>query len=430
MKEKNIVDHQTFPNSIRNKPEFLVGEPGRNAVNFLVDRLLRSLIWGASDGAEKFSVQVTTDNILKVQRQWGVDEKPFQALGEQWLDYKYESLAQALFNSCLAAIRSQKFEQHEWLNGNPYLSVYFPIALALAEHAKVALRVDGYLWTQSFQDGVPSSRFERSITDEKGSHLSLEIKLDSKLLGDEVQGYPFRVRLREFSAFVPSLQVAVKYKAFKPKEFNGEEGLVSLLNFFVPVDDRLHQDPFVFSFEENSVSYECAAFLLHSAMERFKSFADFDESYHGGPHDVLFRKSVRQVLRRFCKVEVPRKRRTLEMIASSRMSYFGQFGSPIPYQPEERKTQIARTLPGVAAVIRVRSPRLDWESNFRSRLVGPELEGIVGQPLSLAFRNWLLDHLDTVEEWRKQWLPKKRRKAKKKKKKKAVEPVTPDKLAE
>lgn len=421
---------QAYPNCIRENPEFLVGEPGRNAVNFLLDRALRSLVWGASsEDLGSMAIRVNTDNHLKIEREWNSAGSPFKALGSEWLSYEHHSLGQELFRACLAAIQSQKCGQHEWVGGNPYLSIYLPVMLALSQKAKLSLRTDGYLWTQSFSDGMPASRVERSISDLPGSHLALEVDLDSKLVGDEVQVYPFRIRLREFAAFVPGFRLALKYKAFKPKEFQSDDGVLSLLNYFVPEEDRLHEQPFVFSFQEGALTYDCAAYLLHSAMERFKAFADFDESYHGGPHERLFRKTVRQVVRRFCKVEVPKKRRSLEMIASSRMSYFGQFGSTIPYQPEERKTQNARTLPGVAAVIRVRSPELNWESNFRSRLTEPNLERSVGQPLSLAFRNWLLDHLDTVEEWRKQWLPKKRRKAKKKKKK-AAEPATPDKLTE
>jgi hypothetical protein len=316
------VDPQTFPIPIRQKPEFLVGEPGRNAVTFLTDRVFRSLIWGANKQAGKLSTLVTTDNVVKIQREWGEGEKPFEALGTDWLDYEHDSLAKELFGSCLAAIQSRQFGQHQWIGGNPYLTIYLPVLLALSEKAKFALRLDGYLWTQSFADGLPSSRLERSISDQSGSHLSLEVSLDSKLLGEEVQVYPFRVRLREFTSFVPGLLVELKYKAFKPKSFQAQDGLLSLLDFFVPEDDRLHEDPFVFSFEHEDLTYDCVAYLLHSAMERFKAFADFDESYHGGPHERILRKSVRQVLKRFCKIEVPRKRRSLEMIASSRMSYF------------------------------------------------------------------------------------------------------------
>jgi DNA gyrase/topoisomerase IV subunit B len=421
----------TYPDQIRAKPEFLVGELGRHAVSFLIDRVFRSLVWGAKKSDPgTLKLQVELDNTLKLERVWGDQSELFEGLGTGWPNVECESLTEDLFRRCLAGIQGAETGQLEWVSGNPFLTVYLPVAFALSTEASISIRSGGYIWSQSFENGVAQRRVDRSITDEKDTRLALELKLDPKLLEDELQVYPFRIRLREFASLVPGLRIELKYKSFKPKEFLSAEGMTDLLCFFVPEEDRLHEDPFEFRFDKDGLVYHCSAFLLHSAMERFKAFADFDESYHGGLHEQLFRKTVRQMVRRFCKVEIPVKRQSLENIASSRMSYFGQFGSTIPYQSEERKSQFVRTLPGVAAAIRVGSPDLDWETNFRARVTAPRFEGEVGEALSFAFRNWLLDHLETIEEWRKQWIPKKRRKRKRKKKKKTQEPAKPEKIDE
>jgi len=421
----------TYPEQIRAKPEFLVGELGRHAVSFLLDRVFRCLVWGAdSEDPGSLSLKVELDNTLKLERAWGEGQKVFDALGDEWPNVECESLMEDCFLKCLEGIQQKTTGQLEWTSGNPFLTVYLPVAFALSTEAKLSVRQGGYEWSQSYENGVAERRVDRSLTDEKDTWLSLELKLDSKLMEDELQVYPFRIRLREFASLVPGLKLDLKYKSFKPKEFLSERGMTDLLEFFVPEEDRLHEQPFEFRFEEDGLVYHVSAFLLHSAMERFKSFADFDESYHGGLHEQLFRKTVRQVIRRFCKVEIPVKRQSLENVASSRMSYFGQFGSTIPYQSEERKSQFVRTLPGVAAAIRVGSPDLSWETNFRARVTGPKVERAVGQELSMGFRNWLLDHLDTVEVWKKQWEPKKRKKRRKKRKKKAQEPAKPEKIDE
>lgn len=394
-----------FPSTIRAKPEYLVGELGRQGVNYLTDRLFRSLIWGASaESPGSLKVVVASDGGLKIRRTSSAAFPLFP--GD-------ESLMADCYHRCLTGLQAGGVEQYAWAEGNPFQTIFLPVAVALSSQAKVTVKQGGRFFSQSYVDGVEKGPVVHTPSEDSESFLELEIRLDSQLLKDEFQAFPFRIRFREFASLVPGLDITLKYKSFKEMKFCFEHGMVDLLNFFVPLEDRLHEDPFVFRYSDQNMLYECGLYLLHSAMERIKSFIDFDETYNGGVHERVLRQSVRRVVRRISGLEIPVRRQSIENIACSRMSYFGQFGSTVPYHQGQSKNEQVRTVPGVAAAIRVCSPELESDTNFRARLVGPNLERTVGPDLTMAFRGWLLDHRDTVTEWRKQWQPKKRKKRKK-----------------
>lgn len=393
-----------FPATIRAKPEYLVGELGRQGVNYLTDRLFRSLVWGApSEAPGGLKVVVSSEGALKIKRT--VSTACPLLVGD-------ESLMADCYQRCLTGLNAGAMDQYAWVEGNPFQTIFLPVAVALSSQAKVTVKQGGYFFSQSYSGGVENGPVVRTSSVDNESYLELEIRLDSQLLKDEFQAYPFRIRFREFASLIPGLDISLKYKAFKEMKFLSHHGLTDLLDFFVPLEDRLHERPFVFRYRDQTLEYECCLYLLHAAMERIKSFIDFDESYNGGVHERLLRKTVRHVVRRISGLEIPVRRQSIENIACSRMSYFGQFGSTVPYHQGQSKSEQVRTLPGVAAAIRVCSPELESDTNFRARLVGPNLEPRIGPDLTRAFRTWLLQQRDTVDEWRKQWQPKKRKKAK------------------
>ena len=92
------------------------------------------------------------------------------------------------------------------------------------------------------------------------------------------------------------------------------------------------------------------------------------------------------------------------------MTYFGTFGSTVPFQKESRGNQFVKIVPGVAACVRVAGPSLQWEKGGnRSRLTGPNLGKKIQPELTVEFRRWLLEQSDVFNEWKLQWAPKKRR---------------------
>ncbi len=411
-----------FPTPIRAKPEYFVGELGRHAVHYLLDRMFRSLVWGCDESRPgKFSLVVSTDGTLRIERNWPGETHVFPGLGQDWVRRANDSLLETCFSQCVSQIQSGQFGQLDWTAGNPFVTIFLPVAFALSHKGKLTVASDGMSWTQVFKDGAPETPIQRSGGRSEAG-ISIELQLDHKLLGDELQVYPFRIRLREFASLIPGLEVSLKYKSFQPLEFKAERGMEDLLNFFVPLEDRLHEEPFSFRFSGEGLEYECSLYLIHSAMERFKAFASFDESYHGGQHERLLRKTIRGVFRRLNKLEIPVRRQSLDNIASSRMSYFGQFGATVPYNRDQRKNEHVRTVPGVAATVVIKSPGLEWDTNYRARLVSPQLGKELADELEVAFRNWVLGHAKTLQEWRKQWIPKKRRSRKTKAKKPTKEP--------
>lgn len=233
--------------------------------------------------------------------------------------------------------------------------------------------------------------------------------MDSVLLQEEVRAYPFRIRVQELACLFPGLKMDIRYKGFAPLNYDCQHGMRDLVDFIVSEDDRLHPDPFQFFAEDGDTKFEVALYLVTSEMEKIKAFAGFDETYHGGVHDECLRDVLSDLFQRLFKFELPDRRQSLDNIASSRMTYFGQYGSTVPFQKESRGNQFVKIVPGVAACVRVSSPNLQWEKGNRSRLTGPNLTSNIQPELTVEFRRWLLEQAEVFNEWKLQWAPKKRR---------------------
>ena len=397
-----------FPGPIRHKPEYFISEKGRMGVYYLVDHLLRAICWGYdTENPGSLSIDVKTDGSLILKRLFAGEEQLFPALPELATDSS-GSLANDMFRQCVQAINSKAFGRSDFVRGNPFLLTFLPITIALSSRAKLKLTQGGSTRVQNYKDGVAVDSIAHSKGERSG--IELEVVLDSALLGEEVRAYPFRIRIQELACLFPGMAMDVRYKGFAAESYKADSGMRYLLDFIVSSDDRLHNDPFLFSVTEGEVTLEAALYLVTSEMEKIKVFAGFDETYHGGVHDECLRDVLIELFAGGYKFEVPDRRQSLDNIASSRMTYFGAFGSTVPFQKESRGNHFVKIIPGVAACLRMSAPTLQWEKGgARSRLIGPAVPPALREGLAMEFRRWLLERPDLFNDWKQQWAPKKRR---------------------
>lgn len=397
-----------FPGPLRHRPELFITEKGRLGVYHLVDHLLQAVCWGYDrENPGTLSIDVKTDGTLILKRVFAHQEKLFPELPDLQ-GPSSGSLANDMFRQCLQAINSKNFERTQDMRGNPYLLTFLPMTVGLSSRAKIKLTENGSTRVQNYKDGLAVD----SVAHSKGerSAIELEAVLDSALLAEEVRAYPFRIRVQELACLFPGLAMDIRYKGFAPLTYQCKDGMTDLVKFIVSEEDRLHPDAFYFKTKDGQTSFEVALFLVISEMEKIKAFAGFAETCHGGVHDECVRDVLSDLFARLFKFQLPDRRQSLDNIASSRMTYFGTFGSTVPFQKESRGNQFVKIIPGVAACIRVTGPELQWEKGTnRSRLTGPNLSQTVLPELTVEFRRWLLEHAEVFNEWKLQWAPKKRR---------------------
>ena len=396
-----------FPGPVRHRPELFISEKGRLGVYYLVDHLLQAVCWGYDqEKPGSLEIDVKTDGTLILKRAFEDDAALFPEL-PKLQGSSSGSIANDMFRQCIQAINSKKFKRTQQVKGNPYLLNFLSLTIALSSQAKLKLTEGGSSRVQNYKEGLPID----SIAHSKGevSGIELEAVLDSELLAEEVRAYPFRIRVQELACLFPSLTMDIRYKGFAPLNYKCEEGMKNLVDFIVPEDDRLHPDAFRFKSQDGDNTFEVALYLVISEMEKIKAFAGFSETYHGGVHDDCLRDVLSDLFQRLFKFQLPDRRQSLDNIASSRMTYFGTFGSTVPFQKENRGNQFVKIVPGVAACVRVSGPNLQWEKGANSRLTGPILSKAIQPELTVEFRRWLLEHAEVFKQWKLQWAPKKRR---------------------
>ena len=397
-----------FPGPLRHRPELFITGKGRIGVYHLVDHLLQAVCWGYDkEKPGSLDIDVKTDGTLIINRSFETEEALFPELPD--IDGPSSgSLANDMFRQCLQAIGSKKFQRTQQVKGNPYLLTFLTMAIGLSSRAKVKLTEKGSSRVQNYKDGLPVD----SLAYSKGelSAIELEAVLDSEILGEEVRAYPFRIRVQELACLFPGLTMDIRYKGFQAEQFCCVHGMKDLVDSIVPEDDRLHPDAFCFETRDGDIVFEVALYLVMSEMEKIKVFAGFSETCHGGVHDDCLRDVLGDLFLRLFKFQFPDRRQSLDNIASSRMTYFGKFGSTVPFQKENRGNQFVKIVPGVAACVRMSSPNLQWEKGSnKSRLTGPSLTDAVQPELTIEFRRWLLEHAEVFKAWKQQWAPKKRR---------------------
>ncbi|MBI3925695.1 MAG: hypothetical protein HY319_09155 [Armatimonadetes bacterium] len=372
-----------------------------------MDQLIRSLLWGTDRGRlGELSLSVETDGTLKLERCWPGEDLAMPELGQDAV--LGGSLMAMSFERCVQGIGSPRSGRLDWVRGNPYASIFLPVAVALSSRADLSFQSNGASLGQSYRDGEPVEPIRRAPGGQEAK-LRLDLQLDSRLLGGEVPAYPFKIRASELVCLLPGLQVALQYKGFRPLNFRCQNGMADLLELYVPVEERLHPEPFSFETREGEVGYRCSVFLTRSEMERIKSFASLEETHLGGVHEDLLRRVVQDVVRMH-KIDIPVRRQSYDNVASSRMSYFGTSGVIVPFRREAHQGEFMGTIPGLAAAVHVNSAGLEWETNYRARLVGPEmlLENVRPQ-LHNEFQRWVLEHPEAIHVWAAQWLQQEKR---------------------
>lgn len=396
-----------FPGPLRHRPELFLTEKGRLGVYYLVDHLLQAVCWGydsAKPGA--LAIDVKTDGTLLLKRTFDHEDPLFPAL-PKLQGPTSGSMANDMFRQCLESINSKAFTRSQQVPGNPYLLTFLAMTIGLSVKAKLKLTEKGSSRVQNYKDGLAVD----SVAHSKGENSAIELEavLDSTLLSEEVRAYPFRIRVRELACLFPGINMDIRYKGFTAENHNSSEGMKNLVDCIVPEDDRLHPDAFQFKTTDGDTTFEVALYLVISEMEKIKAFAGFSETFHGGVHDECVRDVLIDLFQRLFKFQLPDRRQSLDNIASSRMTYFGAFGSTVPFQKENRGNQFVKIVPGIAACVRVSSPNLQWEKGARSRLTAPSLSKVIQPELMVEFRRWLLEHAQVFKEWKLQWAPKKRR---------------------
>lgn len=210
---------------------------------------------------------------------------------------------------------------------------------------------DGKLWMMDFEKGVRTSDLrELSRTDKTGTKLSFQP--DPTIFPDT--SFSFDVltrRLQELAFLTPGIRILLKdERADREETFHYEEGLVEFVRYLNRTQTPILSDVIRLSGASDGVEVDVAMQHNDGYTENVRAFANNIFNVDGGSHLSGFRAALTRSLNTYAKKN-------------------NLFKDTAPAGEDFRE--------GLTAIISVRVPDPQFESQTKVKLTNPEVEGIV-----------------------------------------------------
>lgn len=250
---------------------------------------------------------------------------------------------------------------------------------ALSAEFRSNIKRDGFLWQQVYRGGIPVTPVEkiRPLEEDEGTGTIQTFVPDFSIMDpNEFSFETLRHRFREMAFVTRSVTLTLRDERVKPipKEttFYFEGGLRSFVRYLNRNRNVLH-DPVYGDREVEftpegkpsfSVGVEVAFQYTDTAAISELAFANTINTPDGGSHLTGLRSAITSVINRYA--------RKANLLKEKDQNFSG-----------------SDTLEGLTAIVSVKHPDPQFESQTKVKLLNPEVQGAVSQVVSEAFQEFL-----------------------------------------
>ncbi|MCO5186537.1 MAG: DNA topoisomerase (ATP-hydrolyzing) subunit B [Anaerolineae bacterium] len=241
---------------------------------------------------------------------------------------------------------------------------------ALSEWMEVTVKRDGYVWTQRYERGIPqhSVKRGRKLARDEATGTSTHFKFDQAIFEPEAT-YKYETLLNRFRemAFVTSgIFLSLRDEHTTPAQemnFYFEGGLKSFVRYLNRNRQVLHEPVYAVK-ESDNIEVELAIQYTASMVTSEFSFANTINTPDGGTHLTGLRTALTRVLNTY-----------------ARKNSFLKDKDPNFSSDDTRE--------GVTAVVSVKHPDPQFESQTKVKLMNAEVSGIVSSIAGEALSTYL-----------------------------------------
>ncbi len=250
---------------------------------------------------------------------------------------------------------------------------------ALSSYFRSQVYRDGYLWEQTYEAGIPTSEVHkvRPLEPGEGTGTVQTFRPDFTIM--EKNEFNFNIlaqRFREMAFVTRQVTITLRDERVKPVAreltFYFEGGLRSFVRYLnhnrKPLHDPIYaerdiefavedKDPFV-------IGVELAFQYTDTSTKTELAFANTILTPDGGAHLTGLRSAITSVINRYARKENLLKEKD------------GNFSGD-------------HTLEGITAIVSIKHPAPQFESQTKVKLLNPEVQGAVSQVVSEAFAEFL-----------------------------------------
>ena len=238
---------------------------------------------------------------------------------------------------------------------------------ALSEWMTTEIKRDGKLWQQNYKRGVPQGKIQQvgKVKDnDTGTRQSF--RFDKQIFTEDID-YKFDTlvqRLREMAFVTRGVRIRfVDERADREMTFYFEGGLTSFVRYLNRNRENLHPVVHVEK-DMDAIGIEAAIQYTDAYTESVYSFANTINTVDGGTHLTGLRSAITRVINDYA-----RKNGLLK-------------DADPPFSGDD-------TREGLTAIVSVKHPNPQFESQTKVKLMNPEAQTYVTQVVSEAFRTFL-----------------------------------------
>jgi DNA gyrase subunit B len=243
----------------------------------------------------------------------------------------------------------------------------------LSEWCEVEVRRGGHAYQQEYERGKPTSQVIKVGT-ASGTGTKTTFKPDYQMFGDLKFDYNILYkRLQELAFLNRGVKIVFKdLRNGQGETFQYNDGIVEFVRFLNRASEGIHADVVHINCrnEETTVEVEVAFQYCTEYTENVHCYANNINTVDGGTHVIGFRTALTRTLNAYGKKE-------------------NIFKDIVPTGEDLRE--------GLTAIISVRLPNPQFESQTKVKLTNPEVEGIVNSAVGDYLGKYLEEHPKTAK---------------------------------
>ena len=281
--------------AVRKRPGMYIGSTGPRGLHHLVFEIVDNSIDEAVAGyCDTINVVIKPDNSVSVSdngRGIPVDEHPLMGI--------------PALEVILTTLHSGgKFGGGGYTISGGLHGVGLSVVSALSRRMDVTVRIDGHVYTQTYEKGKPVTPLQQTgDTDKKGT--CIHFYPDTEIFEETVfERDIITQRLRELSFLNRGLKIIFsdeREEEIYSKEFHYSGGLRDFVAYVNKNKEVINPDPVYFENQKEDVIVQVAVQYNNGYSENLYSFANNIRTQEGGTHEVGFKNGLTRVVNEYAK---------------------------------------------------------------------------------------------------------------------------------
>lgn len=342
--------------AVRKRPGMYIGDTGFRGYHHLVYEVVDNSVDEALAGhCKKITITINTDESITVED---------DGRGIPVSMHKNGKSALEIVMTVLHA--GGKFDGGSYKVSGGLHGVGASVVNALSSRCQVEVFRDGYVWSQTYEKGIPTGNVAKGASTAKNG-TKTTFKPDREIFKDETITFDFNYlanRIRELAFLNAGLHITMlDERNGKKQDFQYANGIAEFVAYMNQSKKAIHNEVIFFKGERESVEIEIAMQWNDSYSESIFTYCNNINTIEGGTHLMGFRSALT---------------RTTNSYATQK-----NFLKDLKENLEGEDIR-----EGLAAVISIKVREPQFEGQTKTKLGNTEVKGIVESLINEKLADW------------------------------------------